>query len=289
MYNSYWNLREKPFQNVPDPRFAYLSDQHHEGLARLIYLVTSHKLGGVLTGPYGVGKSMVLELLAQRIRTDGQSRYLCVEILPGETLGLARQLLSFLGRAQPIPDMTAVIEIVRATCHDPKAAFQHTVLAIDEAHLIKDHTTYEFLHMLTNLSVLGRDLTPQYPAFTLILSGHMDLTRNLAPFESLCQRLQLVWTLEPLTEAQTQEYLQHRIRTAGGDIWMFAEDALPAIYAASQGLPRLINNLCDVALMLGCAAQSRTIGKSLIEQASREVLSPMVKQPIATGGAPHGV
>lgn len=283
MYNTYWNLREQPFQNVADPRFAYLSDQHHEGLARFIYLVSSHKLGGVLTGPYGVGKSMVLELLAQRIRSDGLSRYLCVEILPGESLGLARQLLSFIGQSQPIPDMTAVIEIVRTICHDPKAAFQHTVLAIDEAHLIKDHTTYEFLHMLTNISVLGRDLTPQYSAFTLILSGHMGLTANLAPFESLSQRLQLIWNLEPLTESQTLEYIQHRIRKAGGDIWLFEEVALQAIYQASFGLPRLINNLCDVALMLGCAAHVSKIGKDLIQQAAHEVLSPMVKPSLQEG------
>ena len=277
MYFQYWGLRERPFQNMADVRFAYLSDQHHEGLSRLIYLVTSHKLGGVLTGPYGVGKSMVLELLSQTIRSDGLSRYLCVEIMPGESLGLARQLLAFIGQSQPIPDMTAVIEIVRAICHDPKAAFRHTVLAIDEAHLIKDSAIYEFLHMLTNISVLGRDLTPQYSAFTLILSGHMSLTANLAPFESLCQRLQLIWNLEPFTESQTLEYIRLRIQKAGGNIQLFEEVALQAIYQASSGLPRLINNLCDVALMLGCAARASKIGKDLIQQAAREGLSPMVK------------
>ena len=283
MYSTYWKFREQPFQNVTDPRFAYLSDQHHEGLARLIYIVTGHKLGGVLTGPYGVGKSMVLELLSQTIRSDGLSRYLCVEFMPGESLGLARQLLSFIGQSQTVPDMTAVIESVRAICHDPKAAFQHTVLAIDEAHLIKDPIIYEFLHMLTNISVLGRDLTPQYSAFTLILSGHSGLAANLAPFESLCQRLQLIWNLEPLTESQTLEYIRHRMQKAGGDIQLFEEVALQAIYQASSGLPRLINNLCDVALMLGCAARASKIGKDLIQQAAHEGLSPLVK-PAPQGG-----
>lgn len=277
MYNSYWNLREQPFQNVTDPRFVYLSDQHHEGLARLIYLATSYKLGGVLTGPYGVGKSMILEILSQKIKSDGLSRYLCVEMLPGESLGLARQLLSFIGQPQDIPDMTAVVEIVRTICHDPKAAFQHTVLAIDEAHLIQDDTTYKFLHMLTNINVLDRDKTPVHSAFTMILSGHMDLASHLTPFESLCQRLQLIWNLEPLTESQAVEYIQHRIRKAGGDIWMFEEAALQTIYQASFGLPRLINNLCDVALMLGCAAHASKIGNDLVQQAIQEVLSPMVK------------
>ncbi|MDD5679203.1 MAG: AAA family ATPase [Kiritimatiellae bacterium] len=277
MYNTYWNLREQPFQNVTDPRFAYLSDQHHEVLARFIYLITGQKLGGVLTGPYGVGKSMVLELLAQKIRSNGLSRYLCVGILPGESLGLARQLLSFIGQPQPISDMTTMIEIVRSICHDPKAAFQHTVLAIDDAHLIKDHAIYDFLHMLTNISVLGRDLTPHYSAFTLILSGHMGLTANLAPFESLCQRFQLIWNLEPLTENQTSEYIRHRIQKAGGDIRIIEEAALQAIYQASYGLPRMINNLCDVALMLGCAARVSKVGKDLIQQAAHEGVAPVVK------------
>jgi general secretion pathway protein A len=260
---------------VTDSRFAYLSDQHLESLARLIYLVSSRKLGGVLTGPYGVGKSMILQLLAQKVRSEALSRYLCVEIMPGETLGLARQLLALIGQDQPISDMTAAIEIVRAICNDPKAAFQHTVLAIDEAHLIKDRTIYDFLQMLTNISVLGRDLTPQYPAFTLILSGHVDLIKNLVPLESLRQRLQLVWNLEPLTETQTWEYIHHRIRTAGGDIWLFEEVALQMIYQASHGLPRLINNLCDAALMLGCASHAAKIGKDLVQQAANEVLSPI--------------
>ena len=287
MYNAYWNLREQPFQNVADPRFAYLSDQHHEGLARLIYLASNHKLGGALTGQFGVGKSMVLELLAQKIREENRSRYLSVEILPGETLGLARQLLAFIGQSQPIADMTAVIEIVRGICHDPKAAFQHTVLAVDEAHLINDHTTFEFLHMLTNLSVTGRDLTPQYSAFTLILAGHMSVLGHIRAYASLCQRLQLVWNLEPLTEVQTLEYLQHRIRTAGGDIWIFENDAIPALHQAAQGLPRLINNICDVALMLGCAGQTRKITKALIEQAASEALGPLGSAPAPKGEAPE--
>ncbi len=278
MYNTYWNLREKPFQNVPDPRFAYLSDQHHEGLARMIYLVDGNKLGGVLTGAYGVGKSMVLELLAQKIRADQKSRYLCVEILSGETIGMARQILAFIGQPQNVPDMTAVIEIIRANCHDPKAAFKHTVLAIDEAHLINDAKTYEFLHMLTNLSVLGRDLTPIHPAFTILLSGHPDLTLRLTPYESLRQRLQMVWRLEPLTQTQTLEYIQHRIRTAGGDIWIFEENAITEIFKVTIGLPRLINNICDVALMLGYAAHASKITPELIKQSAAETLPPPEKK-----------
>lgn len=277
MYTSYWHLSEHPFQNVADPRFAYFSDQHHEGFARLLYLVNSHKLGGVLTGPYGVGKSMVLELLAQRVRSEALSRYLGIEILPGEPMGLARQLLAFIDKPRPIQDMTSVIEIVRAICDDPAVAFPHTVLAIDEAHLIKDRAFFDFLQMLTNITVRGRDSAPKHSAFTLILSGHMDLMKKIHSFESLSQRLQLAWNLEPLTEAQTTEYIHHRIRTAKGDIWLFHEEAIRMIYRASHGIPRLVNNLCDVSLMLGCVSNSKVIGPDVVQQAMRETLSPMVR------------
>lgn len=286
MYTAYWHLSEQPFQNVADPRFAYLSDQHHEGLARLIYLVNSRKLGGVLTGAYGVGKSMILELLAHQIRSEARSRYLCVEVLPDETRGLARQLLAFIGQPRPIEDMTSAIEAVRAVCHDPRAAFQHTVLAIDEAHLIKSDSFFDFLHMLTNISVRGRDLAPQHAAFTLILSGHMDLKKKMESFESLSQRMQLVWNLEPLTETQTLEYIHHRIRTAKGDIWLFEEDAVKMIYQVSRGIPRLINNLCDVGLMLGCVSNASKIGKDIVQQAVNDTLSPSGGMPQLEGAVP---
>lgn len=271
MYLDFWNLREAPFQNVPDPRFAYMCPQHHEGLARLVYLVQNQKMGGVLTGPYGVGKSMVLELLAQQVRKDKQSRYVGVDYLPGKTIGLARQILSFMGfrdEAQRIEEPVEAITLLTQECH----RFGHTVLTVDEAQTITDADVYHFLHLLMNINLPGKDGSPKSPAFTLILAGYNDMTRLLSQDESICQRLQMVWHLDPLDANQILEYVQHRVRVAGGDIWLFEREAILEL-EKTQGIPRVINNVCDVALMLGYAANARSVNASLLRQALREASS----------------
>lgn len=270
MYGQYWNLREKPFQNVTDIRFAYLAEQHQEGLARLIYLAKNQKIGGVLTGPYGVGKSMILELLAQNIRADNNSKFFDISLMPGETMALARSILAFTGFSGKTNDMTGALEALQSTVANLKDIFPHTVLAIDEAQMIVDTATWQFLHLLTNITAPSRNEDPPRNAFTLILCGHPDLTNHLILYQALAQRMQLVWKLEPLSENQTVEYIQQRIRAAGGDIWVFADDAMRAIHRLSNGLPRLINNLCDTALMLGCAGKLRKITKEIAEQAAAE-------------------
>lgn len=276
MYVNYWNLREKPFQNVTDARFAYLAEQHQEGLARLVYLAKNQKIGGVLVGPYGVGKSMILELLAQNIDADNNSKFLGIEMMPGETMALARRILEFTGYSGRVYDMTGALEAFQGTVGNPKNEFPHTVLAIDEAQLITDTATWQFLHLLTNITAPSQKDAPLRNAFTLILCGHIDLTNHLKLYQALAQRMQLVWKLEPLSENQTVEYIQQRIRAGGGDIWIFSDEAMRAIHHATNGLPRLINNLCDTALMLACAGKLPKVTKEVAEQATAEAQSSLL-------------
>lgn len=264
MYTDYWNLRELPFQNTLDLRFMYLSDQHREALSRLMYLAKNGRQGGVLTGDYGVGKSMILEALAEQMLKEGQSDYLSVTAVPGQATDLPRQILARLGHARQDTSMTEVFEAIRDMCESPKSGFRHMTMAIDEAHMIQHIETYKFLHLLTNLQMAARDNSPLQTAFTLILSGVPDFTRRLTEEVSLCQRLELIWHLEPLNETQTLEYIQYRVRKAGGDIWIFDEEAVQSIFACSRGLPRLINTICDIALTLGFAAKAPKITKDLM-------------------------
>lgn len=281
MYLDYWNLREAPFQNIADPRFAYLCDQHHEGLARLVYLVQNRKLGGVLTGPYGVGKSMVLELLGHQLRSEKSVRYIGIDYLPGSTLSFARHLLRLMGFEEAA---TKILEPMDAVSYlrEHQNKLSHCALTIDEAQCIQNPEVYHFLHLLMNLSLLGKDGSPVAPAFTLILAGYSDMTKLLSQDESLCQRLQMVWKLEPLNSRQILEYVQHRIRVAGGDIWLFDREAIDVL-EKTRGIPRIINNVCDVALMLGFAANVRSIHAKLMRQALEEA-SVFSKHLAADGG-----
>lgn len=271
MYINYWNLNEKPFQNSPSRKFAFYSEQHREGLARLVYLVENRKLGGVMAGPYGSGKSMILELLDREIRNKTEARFVRVDASLGGPLPLVRQILRRLGYAEIVADVSQALQILEDLCSDDRAKFSHLALAIDEAQFLRQPETIEFLHLLTNVRTMNRDGEYGDNAVTLILSGHEEVVKRVLQDGSLRQRLQLVWRLSPLTLQQTMEYVHFRIRAAGGDIWIFKEEVFSALHEASGGLPRLINNICDLALVLGCSTRSSKITSELMEQAISEL------------------
>lgn len=277
MYISYWNLRENPFQNVADTRFAYLSNQHREGLSRLLYLVDGRKLGGVLVGPYGVGKSMILEMVAEKVRAKGASQFLHIDATPVGAVGVAQQLLAFLSYNERVSNLADAMMALQMLLSSDQQRLRHLVLAIDEAQLLREPQAFEFLHLLTNLRSIRKDGSHGDAAVTLILAGHTDLLKRISTEPSFCQRMQLAWELEPLSESQTIEYVHHRMRAAGGDIWAFEEDALRELQHASRGLPRQINNICDIALLLGCAGQIPKVGRELMMQAINEVNSPLLR------------
>jgi general secretion pathway protein A len=271
MYLDYWNLNETPFQNAPNRKFAYYSEQHREGLARLVYLVQNRKLGGVMAGPYGSGKSMILELLDQEVRDKTEALFVKLDASLGGPLPLARAILRRLGSHDDVADTSEALQLIEDLCAFDRAKFSHLALAIDEAQFLRKPETIEFLHLLTNVRSLNKDGSYGENAVTLILCGHAEVVDFVLNDMSLRQRLQLIWKLSPLTMQQTMEYVQYRIRTAGGDIWMFAEEVFPPLYEASKGLPRMINNICDLALVLGCAAQAPKISLELISQAIAEL------------------
>ncbi len=280
MYLEYWNLKSEPFQNVTDIRFAYLSEQHREGLARLVYLVKSRKLGGCLVGPFGVGKSMVLELLAEYMADQPQTRFFRFDALPGGVMVLARQILEQFGVHKPPASVAEALQAVQAFCREARPSFTQAVLMIDEAQMIRDPDAFDFIHLLTNIRVPAKESQGEYPAFTVILAGHSKLADDIANHESLQQRLQLLWRLDPLDKQQTFQYIQHRMHVAGGDIWVFEEPALGEVFKGSRGLPRIINNICDIALLLGQAAHLPRITRDVVHQASRDVQAPGLQPPL---------
>ncbi len=285
MYVAYWNLRERPFQNIADTRFVYLSEQQREGLARLIYVVEERKLGGVLAGPYGVGKTMILEMLAEKIRERTHITLIQMDAPPSNTMALARQILLKLGSTTPVYDTTQALNGIQEHLVGTNPP-PHLVIVIDEAQLLRDQETFEFLHLLCNMRVRRRDGGLGDNGITLILSGHQNLTQQLAADTSLSQRLQFFWQLEPLDERQTMEYIQHRMRSAGGDVWTFEEAALTDIFNCTRGLPRLINNLCDVALLIGCASGADRITPDIVRQAAHETRTPLAQAAHESETAP---
>ncbi len=270
MHIAYWKLTENPFQNVADTRFAYLGNQYHEAMARLLFLIEQQKTGGILTGPFGVGKSMVLELVRDRLTKTGVADFVQIDAADGASVFIGRMLLRKLGYNPAEAELPQIIETLAEHFSRPQPDEQHLVLAVDEAHLILTPEAAEFLHLLANLTRRDSEGRTVSSAMTMILSGHPELLQKMAVDGALCQRLQVRWEIKPLNEDQTREYIFSRIKVAGGGIDIFDPSVFSILYQASGGLPRLINNICDIALLLAAAARVPKVTGDIMDEAVYE-------------------
>ena len=269
MYTTYWNIRETPFQNIVNDRLVYMTEQHKEAIARLYYLIDQKRTAGMLTGAYGVGKTMTLEYI-RRHATKEKIPVIIVDAIPNGELPMARHILRCLNLSDKVQTLPEALMSLQSCCQDNPSHLTHSLLLIDEAHNLAMGDGFYLAHYLCNLRIPGTNGQPETPLFTIILAGINDLRVSLLNHESLRRRIQLDWQLAPLTAQQTTEYIQHHMRAVGGDIWSFSEDALAEVYRNTQGVPRSINNLCDTALMLGFAAQAPRVTKEIVAQAAKD-------------------
>ncbi|HID23027.1 MAG TPA: hypothetical protein EYP14_11585 [Planctomycetaceae bacterium] len=145
---------------------------------------------------------------------------------------------------------------------------RHPVLIIDDAHLIEDPRVFHALHLLLNFQYHKSRIR-----FSLILVGEPVLLGRLARFGPLNDRLAIKSVLQPLSEEETAAYVRHRLQTAGAEAEIFDEPALRQLHVASDGVPRRINRLCDLALLVGFADKLSTLSASQIEAVAEEVLA----------------
>ena len=269
MYTAYWNLTGLPFLNVVNDRLIYMTEQHREGIARLYYLIDQERIAGLLTGAYGVGKTMTLECL-HRHAAKTRLPVTRIEAIPNGSLPMARHILRSLDLPDHAQTLPEALMSLQAHCQRNSNSLTRSLLLIDEAQHLAVGDGFYLAHYLCNLRIPATTRKEGCPLFTIILAGTNDIRPALARPESLRRRIQLDWHLEPLTAAQTTEYVHHHIRAVGGDIWVFGQDALDAVYTYSQGVPRSINNLCDTALLLGFAAQSPNVTRDIVRQAAHD-------------------
>ena len=270
MYAKYWNLREPPFLNVVNDHLVFITEQHQEGLARLIYLVEQGHMAGMLTGPYGVGKSLTLEQVNRHARKLKLST-IRIDAIPNGSLPMARHILRSLGVNEDYQTLPDALMRLQTYCQTPHShTLTRHLLMIDEAHYLATGDGFYLVHYLSNLRIPASGNRNETPLFTLIMAGADELADSIKAYESLRRRIQLDWHLAPFSPLQTSEYVQHHMRAEGGDIWSFSREALDTIYRYSQGIPRSINTLCDTSLMLGFAAQASQINSEIAEQAAHD-------------------
>ena len=266
MYTAYWNLRESPFLNVDNEALLYPSPQLQEGVARLYYLIDQERTAGMLTGPYGVGKTYLLSCLVRRAKALNLP-IIRFDAIPDGSLPMARHILQRLDIKGDTETLADALMLMRARCMETqKRPLTRHILLIDEAQYLTEKDGLYLVHFLCNLMI--ETAKGNKNLFTTILAGTPQVAVSVRNYESLQRRVQLSWSLTPLDERQTIEYVQHHMRSAGGDIWSFSLEALKSVHSYAGGIPRNINNLCDTALMLGFASRASSITPELIRLAA---------------------
>lgn len=264
MYRVHWELKELPFENVPDPRFFYASDKHQEALMRLLYAVHSRKGAAMLTGGVGCGKTVLSRILFSHLSETKYDVGLVTN--PSlEPIELLREILYQLGIDPPERDRIGLLHALNEGLLNTMQQGKDTILIVDEAQAISEDATFEELRLLLNFQMNDRFL------LTLILMGQPELKERVVANAQLDQRIGIRYHLQHLDMAETRQYMEFRLQRAGlkEGRKIFAPATYPLIYQHSQGIPRNINNICDMSLLSGYSLQLREIGPDLIEKVVR--------------------
>ena len=267
MYESYWGLRVKPFQNTSDPRFLCRSEQHEEALARLKYAVEEYKACAMLTGIFGSGKTLLAQALVDSLPPD---KFTIAFIFNPQLshVELLREIIYQLGVHDRVPEQkTDILHQLTDILTDNYSEGRHTVVIVDEAHLIEDRLIFEELRLLLNFQKRDKFL------LTLILVGQPELRDKIAHLKPLDQRISLRYHLKGLKAEEIQTYIHHRLKVAGCGKNLFDEDTFEMIYESTGGIPRRINQICDLALLTGFGMKSKTITAAIIREV---VMDPQV-------------
>jgi general secretion pathway protein A len=267
MYTSFFGLNEKPFSITPDPRYLFMSERHGEALAHLVYGVTES--GGFiqLTGEVGTGKTTLIRtLLLNRMPSNAD-----VAVVLNPQQSVHEFVATICGELHvPIPDgnnsIKVCIDALNAHLLQAHAEGKRTILVVDEAQNLAPDVL-EQVRMLTNLE------TSKQKLLQIILIGQPELRELLArtDLRQLAQRITGRYHLEPLSRDETAQYVEHRLTVAGALTELFDKGAKRELYRLTQGIPRLINVICDRALLGAYSREIRSINKRLIRRAAAEV------------------
>lgn len=264
MYREYYDLTEKPFENTPDPKFLYRSYQHEEGLSRLLWCIQERKGAGLLTGIFGCGKTVLARALLRELNLN--IFQVCLINNPYlKSVELLRAIARSLG-AETLPEKLSdmskdyFLEVINNILMNNLKDGKETLIIIDEAHVITDLEVYEELRLLLNFQLENRFL------LTLILMGQPELLERIHKNKQLSQRIALGYHLNPLSEEETKNYIYHRLKIAGSKKEIFTLEGIKLIYQNSGGIPRRINQICDLALLTGFGQQKENIDENIIQE-----------------------
>jgi general secretion pathway protein A len=273
MYQSYFGLAEAPFSIAPDPRYLYMSERHQEALAHLLYGVNGSGGFVLLTGEVGAGKTTVCRCLLEQIPESCDVAYI---FNPRQTVEeLLATICAEFGIVVPSGNTSVkvFVDCINTYLLDAHAKGRHTVLVIDEAQNLSADVL-EQMRLLTNLETSQRKL------LQIILLGQSELAEMLARPElrQLAQRVIARYHLGPLAKQEMADYVRHRLGVAGTQRKLFPDSLMKSLYRLSGGTPRVINVLCDRALLGAYVQAKERVDHATLKQAAREVFHSPAKR-----------
>ena len=282
MYTAFYGLKEEPFNITSDPRFLYWSQKHQEAFRHLVYSIQSNKGLAVLTGNPGTGKTAILHAIIKHLN----------EIYPG--IHIAFLVNSQIG----VQDL---FQLIFDEFHIENTVYSKSVYLINlKSFLVKNHlqneksvlildeaqnfhpTILEEIRLLSNMEMAAEKL------LHIFLVGQSKLLENIntPPLEHLKQRVGIMYNLPHLNRLETELYIHKRLSVAGmHEVDIFTSDALDEIFACTTGLPRLINIVCDNALLFGCTANTYHINRDIISRVAQAMDITRAGESVVTDSA----
>jgi general secretion pathway protein A len=283
MYLAFFGIAEKPFAITPDPRYLYLSVRHADALAHLVYGI--NEAGGFiqLTGEVGTGKTTTIRSLLARAPKNAEiALILNPRLSPGEFLLALCEELGLGADDSSAGNTKDLVDLLNRYLLRAHAQGRRVVLIVDEAQNLAPEVL-EHIRLLTNLETETQKL------LQIILIGQPELRKLLAreDLRQLAQRITGRYHLDPLSRQETAAYVRHRMRVAGATADVFTRGALREVYNVSRGIPRVINIICDRALLGAYTQDLHQVPGTLVRRAAAEVfdqeLSPRW-MPLLIGG-----
>uniref|UniRef100_UPI0035935B4E ExeA family protein n=1 Tax=Thiocapsa sp. TaxID=2024551 RepID=UPI0035935B4E len=266
MYPKYFGLKEPSFSIAPDPHYLFLSEQHKEALAHLLY--GAGESGGfvLLTGEVGTGKTTVCRAFLEQLPEGVE-----VALILNPAVTANELLLNLCDEFRiQVPEgersVKALVDRLNAYLLDAHGKGRRPVLIIDEAQNLRPKVL-EQIRLLTNLE------TSKHKLLQIFLIGQPELRRLLErdALRQINQRITARFHLRPFSPQETGDYIRHRVAVAGVDRPLFTAAAIRRIYRCSGGVPRVVNILCDRALLGACVTRSSQVTPAIVKRAAREV------------------
>lgn len=272
-YAEHYGLEREPFSNAPDARFYFNSEQHRQSLQRLMYAVDSNKGLAVLIGGIGTGKTTLARRMLDCLPEDRYESSLLVMVHSGITPEwiLTRIAMQF-GVEEPASDKLSLLKQLYDRLLQIEESGRRAVVLIDEAQMLQTRDLMEEFRGLLNLEIPSKKL------LNIVFFGLPEVEDCLRLDEPLAQRVAVKYQLHSFTVETTTSYINHRLKIAGADRNVFADDAIPAIHRFTGGVPRLINTICDNCLFEGFMRKMEQVDVSVVNSVAGDF--GLLKEPL---------